>query len=255
MISWIERCRFAAAFLLGALASTVHAGSATIAVAANFLSPLEALEIEFEASTGHEIVIVAASTGQLYAQIVSGAPFDVLLAADQERPRMLADDGRADAASLVTYAVGRLALWTRAPALLDGLTLDTLRDGRFRWLAVASPELAPYGAAAREVLEALGLWKVLQPRIVRGENVAQTFVMAETGNAELAFVALSQALAYRGSAAHVTVPTELYAPIRQDAILLQRARENPAAVAFVKFLRSPAAAAVIERYGYGVAAD
>jgi molybdate transport system substrate-binding protein len=249
------RCGLTAAWVLGAIVPTARAESVTVAVAANFLSPVQALEAEFEAATGHEIVIVAASTGQLYAQIVSGAPFDVLLAADQQRPRLLAEQGRADAATQFTYAVGRMALWTREPALRDRLTLDLLADGDFRWLAIANPQLAPYGAAAQQALEALGFWQALERRIVRGENIAQTFVMAETGNAELGLVALSQAITYQGAAAYVVVPSELHDPIRQDAILLRRAQTSPAALAFMQFLRGPAMGAILERYGYDAAAE
>lgn len=234
----------------GAATAPARAETVTVAVAANFLAPLRALEAEFEASTGHEITAVVGSTGQLYAQIVNGAPFDVLLAADRERPRLLAEAGRGDAGSRFTYALGRLVLWTREPELRDGLMLDILRSDRFRWLAIANPEVAPYGRAARQVLESLGLRARLEPRIARGQNIGQAFVMAASGNAELGLVALSQALAHERPATYVLVPPGLYEPIRQDAIVLEHARENRGAGAFVEFLGSRAAAAVIERHGY-----
>lgn len=248
------RARLPALALLavGAGPGALHAESVTVAVAANFVTPLEALEVEFEAATPHDLTIVAASTGQLYAQIVNGAPFDVLLAGDVERPRLLAEQGAGDPGSRFTYAIGRLALWTRAPALREGLSLETLGRDDFRWLAIANPEVAPYGLAAQQTLESLGLWEALQPRLVRGQNIGQAFVMAESGNAELGLVALSQALAHDGPSAYVTVPPERYAPVRQDAIVLERARGNAAAAAFVEFLRAPAAKAVIERFGYDV---
>jgi molybdate transport system substrate-binding protein len=234
-----------------ACTSERHDEPLTIAVASNFASPLQALQSEFEAASGHQVRIVAASTGQLYAQIVNGAPFDVLLAADEERPRALGEEGWGEPSSRYTYAVGRLALWTRDPKYMDALTLDVLSRGDYRWLAIANPDVAPYGVAAQQLLAALGLWETLQTRLVRGQNIAQTFLMAATGNAQLGLVALSQALAYEEhAAAYVVVPRELHEPIRQDAILLKSARDNPAALAFMQFLKSPAAQALIEQYGY-----
>jgi molybdate transport system substrate-binding protein len=236
----------------GAAPPTAEAGSATIAAAANFALPLRTLESDFESATGHEIEVVSAATGQLYAQIVSGAPFDVLLGADQVRPALLAEEERGESASLFTYAVGRLALWTRDPELMAGLSVETLRTGDYRWLAIANPEFAPYGAAARDVLESLGIWVDLQARIVRGQSIAQAFAMAETRNANLGLIALSQALDYERTAAYVVVPQDLHGPICQDAILLNRAQHNEAARAFLEYLKSAEAKAVIERFGYAI---
>jgi molybdate transport system substrate-binding protein len=231
------------------------AGEVTVAVAANFLEPLRAIGTEFEAATGDELVIVAGSTGQLYAQIVNGAPFDVLLAADSERPALLAEQARGDPATRFTYATGRLALWSRRPDLVDPATLTQLDTLDFRWLAIANPDLAPYGKAAEQTLEALGVWSALAPaRIVRGQSVAQAFAMAQTGNADLGLVALSQAIAYEGEASYAIVPDTLHEPIRQDAILLRRAADNPTAHALVEFLRGAAAAAIMTRYGYSAGA-
>ncbi|HEX7080340.1 MAG TPA: molybdate ABC transporter substrate-binding protein [Gammaproteobacteria bacterium] len=244
------RCGALLGLVLALVSAPLAAETVTVAVAANFVTPLQALAAEFESASGHELTAVPGSTGQLYAQIVNGAPFDVLLAADQERPRRLVDEGRADRASLFTYAVGRLVLWTRDPEFRAGLALETLRRDDYRWLAIAQPDLAPYGAAARQVLREMSLWEALQGRIVFGPNIGQTFAMAETGNAELALVALSQALAYDGEAAHVVVPPELHEPIRQDAVLLTRATGNRAAVEFLAFLESPDAEKIIERFGY-----
>jgi molybdate transport system substrate-binding protein len=232
--------------------SGLVAETATIAVAANFLAPLETLEDLFEGETGHELVLVAASTGQLYSQIANGAPFDVLLSADEATVTRLIDEGRGDASTRFTYATGKLVLWTRAVDRFSPLDLEVLRRSDFRWLAIANPELAPYGLAAQQTLESLGLWQPLQSRIVRGQNIAQTFAMAETANAELALVALSQALAYDGRAAHVPVPAELYAPLHQDAVLLTRAADNGAARAFVNWLDGHLAADVIAGFGYDV---
>jgi molybdate transport system substrate-binding protein len=236
--------------LIGAACGTADAEQATIAVAANFLIAADALERQFEASSGHELVLTSGSTGQLYVQIINGAPYDVLLAADQERPRLLAENGRGDASSVFTYAVGRLVLWSgTANDFHDGPITDLLKSD-VRFIAIAEPDVAPYGRAAREFFERLGLWSELEARIVKGQNVAQTFAMVETGNAQLGLVALSQALAYRGPSAYRIVPPEFYEPIRQDAVLLLRAAGNLAARDFVDFLKSPEAREIIERFGY-----
>jgi molybdate transport system substrate-binding protein len=226
------------------------ADEVTVAAASNFLSPLQAIEVAFEASTGHAMRVSAGSTGQLYSQIRNGAPFDILLAADDVRTRLLVEDELGDAASVFTYAIGRLALWTTETDRAAGLALAPALASEFRWFAIAQPEVAPYGAAARQVLEALGAWDSIQTRLVRGQNIAQTFAMVETGNAELGLVALSQALTYDGAAAYVVVAQDLHDPIRQDAILLNRGQANPAAVALMQFLKSAAAREIIEASGY-----
>jgi molybdate transport system substrate-binding protein len=228
------------------------ADSVVVAVAANFAAPLAALEATFEAATEHKLEVRVGSTGQTYAQIVNGAPFDVFLAADQERPRLLAESGLADPASRFTYAEGRLVLWTQDPEFVDRLALGLLEGDEFRFLAIASPELAPYGAAAEQTLTNLGLWDSLQHqnRIVRGQSIAATFAFAATGNAELAFVALAQALSYQKAGAYLIVPETLYEPIRQDAVVIRHAADNAAAIAFMQFLKSPEAQATIERFGY-----
>jgi len=242
--------RLTALLLLTATsAAALRAETATIAVAANFLAPLETLQTLFENETGHELIVVAGATGQLYAQISNGAPFDVLLSADEEHVDRLVADGLGDDTARFTYAIGRLALWTR-DAKLEPLNLDTLRRTDFRWLAIANPDLAPYGRAAEQTLAALGLTQQIEHRLVRGQSVAQTFAMAETGAAELALVALSQALTYRDRAAYFEIPAELHAPLRQDVVLLKRAGDNAAARAFVNWLRGPLAAEVIEGFGY-----
>ena len=226
----------------------VQAEDVTVAVAANFAWPMAELEAVFAASGQHQVTVVGGSTGQLYAQIVNGAPYDVFLAADRARPEQLAQAGLGDAP--FTYALGRLALWTKDPELTRNLTLDVLANGGFRRLALANPRLAPYGVAAREALEFMGLWESAQSKIVLGENIGQTFAMVETRNAELGLVALSAVTAYAGTAAHITVPLEFHGPIRQDAIQLTRGRDNPAAQAFVNFLRHPEARRIIAEAGY-----
>ena len=230
------------------LASGVSAEQATVAVAANFAWPMGELEALFEADGVHELTVASGSTGQLYAQIVNGAPYDILLAADRERPRRLAEADLGNAP--FSYTLGQLALWTREPRFADGLRVDTLADGDFRRLAMANPRLAPYGVAARETLQAMGLWERLQAKIVFGENVGQAFAMAETRNAEIGLVALSAAVAYTGTATYVPVPPEYHGPIRQDAILLNRGRDNPAALAFVDFLRGTDARRIIAEAGF-----
>jgi molybdate transport system substrate-binding protein len=249
------RTRLFAALLAACAAAAARADTATIAVAANFAAPAEALQRAFERQTPHRLKLASGSTGQLYAQIKNGAPLDALLAADREHVDQLVAAGLADDSLRFTYAVGKLALWTRAPEKFAPLGLESLARTDYRWLAIANPELAPYGVAAEQTLRRLGLWDSLQGRIVRGESIAQTFAMAETRNADVAFVALSQAISYKGEAASFEVPAELYAPIRQDAVLLKRASGNAAARGFLLFLRGRDALRVIEGFGYGTASS
>jgi len=227
------------------------AGEASVAVAANFLPAVEALRAPFRDASGHTLRLSAGATGQLYAQIIHGAPHHVFLAADRERPRRLVLEGHAVTDSRFTYAVGALALWSADPAMLDE-PRAVLRAGRFRHLAIANPELAPYGAAARETLQSLGLWRTLQDKLVRGHNVAQAFQYVATGNAELGFVALSQVLDPRNphEGSRWVVPASLHGPICQDAVLLSRGANNPAARAFLDFLRSRDAAQILRALGY-----
>jgi molybdate transport system substrate-binding protein len=240
-----------AALLASCVPLTALAETATIAVAANFAAPAEALQQIFERQTPHRLTFATGSTGQLYAQITNGAPFDALLAADREHVDLIVAAGHAEETLRFTYAIGKLALWTRETDKLAPLDLSSLRRADYRWLAIANPEVAPYGLAAEQALRKLGLWDSLQSRIVRGESIAQTFALAETRNADLALVALSQVIAYKGAAASFEIPAELYAPIRQDAVLLKRAGGNAAARGFLVFLRGADALRVIQRFGYG----
>ena len=217
-----------------------------MAVAANAAEAVEALAAEFEQQSGHRVTISVGSTGKLYAQILHGAPFDVFLAADQERPRLLMEQGLAVQGSRLTYAVGRLVLWSSDRTV--EASAETLRGGSFRRLALANPDLAPYGSAARDTLRELGLWDELRPKIVLGENVGHAFAMTASGNAELGFVALSSVLGRRGR--HWEVPPDLYTPIRQDAVLLKRSAAAPAARGFHRFLGSLEARNVIESFGF-----
>ena len=237
--------------LVALAAGAANAGEATVAVAANFAAPAKVLAEQFSRETGHKIVLSTGSTGKFFAQIKSGAPFDVLLSADQATPQRLEAEKLAVAASGFTYAVGRLVLWSPLPSGVDDRGA-VLRAGHFKRLALANPKLAPYGAAAQQVLEHLGLWAAVQPKLVIGENIAQTFQFVASGNAELGFVALSQTREgdKPPAGSHWLVPASLYAPIRQDAVLLARGEANGAAREFVAFLRSNAARDVIRAYGY-----
>ncbi|MBX2806745.1 MAG: molybdate ABC transporter substrate-binding protein [Hyphomicrobiales bacterium] len=229
-------------------ANKADAGEVRVAVATNFTQPAKEIGGAFEMTTGHNVIFSFGSTGQLYAQITQDAPFDVFLAADQERPNRAVDEGFAIKSSLFTYAKGRIALFSRASDLIGGEAM--LSDTRFSKLAIANPLTAPYGAAAVEVLNGLGVYDALAPRIVKGNNIAQTYQFVETGNAEIGFVALSQ-IALHAEGSRWIVPEEMHAAIAQDAVHLIRGRENEAAAAFMKFLRDDAAQAIKEKYGYG----
>lgn len=230
-------------------AGIAHADPVRIAVAANFAGAAQALGRRFEAETGHVPTFVFGSTGSHYAQIVNGAPFDVFLAADVERPRLLEQRRLIVAGTRYTYAVGRIVLWSARENYIDDAGA-ILADGAFRRLAIADPDLAPYGRAARQALTALGHWQRLAPRIVRGKNVSQAFGFVSTGNAELGIVAASQIAGRDGGwpGSAWVIPSDLYEPIEQQAVLL---RDAPAGRSFIAFLRSDAARAVIRAHGYG----
>lgn len=241
--------------LLCCCAQPLWAGTVTAAVAANFTRPMQAIAERFEAETGHQLRLSFGSSGQLFAQIQNGAPFDVFLSADQTKPQALIDSGDALADSRFTYAVGALALWSSTPdRFSDGEAL--LRSGDFNRLAIANPRLAPYGVAAVEVLHRLGLNEQLADQIIQGQNIAQTHQFVATGNADLGLVALSQ-LIENGRAASGSawiIPANYYRPIRQDAVLLNRAHDNAAARALLDFLRSDTTQELIESYGYRIEA-
>ena len=237
------------AVVLAMSAGPAPADEVRIAVATNFAATMSALIERFEALTGHRVRASSGSTGSHYAQIRNGAPFDVFFAADDERPRLLEEEGLAVPGSRFRYAVGRLALWSMRPGYVDE-NGRVLESGNFRFLAIANPELAPYGAAARDVLLARGLWDALQSRLVRGQDIGQAYQFVATGNAELGFVAWAQlarqAPQIQGS--YWLVPESLHEPIAQEAVLL---KDVPAARAFVEFLQSPQARDIIRSHGYG----
>ncbi|KGM52284.1 molybdate ABC transporter substrate-binding protein [Lysobacter concretionis Ko07 = DSM 16239] len=231
--------------------SPARAGQARIAVASNFGEVARLLADDYSRRSGHAIQVSTASTGKLYAQIGHGAPFDILLSADDTTPLKLVREGLAIEASLYDYATGRLVLWSRRPELVrDGEAL--LRAGTFNKLAIANPELAPYGAAARELLTRLGRWDALQPKLVLGENVGQAMQFAFTANADVGLLPRSLAMEAEKKVGGSSwlVPQEQYRPIVQSAVLLSRARDNAAAVGFLQYLRGDAARAVIRAHGY-----
>jgi len=235
-------------FLLGGRLG--YAESVTVAVSSNFLVAFYDLKDSFELSRPHEVVLVTGSTGQLYAQIINGAPFDTFLSADQKTATLLVESGFADPSSQFTYARGQLVLWKNNLDVRASATLKELKEGHFRYLSIANPRIAPYGLAAQQTLTALGSWSQLQERIVLAENISQAFTWAQTGNADLGLVALSQALSYKTHGNFIVIPSALYDPILQDAILLMRGASNPAAIAFYKYLRSEDASDIIEKHGY-----
>jgi len=238
--------------LLGTLANCSPPearSSATVAVATNFKPTLEQLAADFESRTDYEIETVSGSTGKLYAQIIHGAPYDIFLAADQDRPSKLVQDGRAAVRDRFTYAIGGLALWS--PQESD-ITPDSLIDPDMNRLALANPDLAPYGLAAAQILDRLDLTETLQSKFVFGESVGQTFAFVSTGNADMGFVSSAQVLALPEDArgAYWLVPRQLHTAIAQDAVLLEGSKTNQAATAFFTYLKSPRAQETIRLSGY-----
>ena len=225
------------------------AGSTNVAVAANFTDAAKEIAAKFKAKTGHDAVLSFGASGQFYTQIKEGAPFQVFLSADDERPKKLVDDGLAVPESRFTYAIGKLVLWSKDPTIVKGE--ETLKANAFNKLSIANPTAAPYGAAAVETLKALEIYEVVQPKIVMGNTIAQAFQFVETGNADLGFVALSQLTGNVGGSRWM-VPQNLYSEIRQDAMLIKSGADNEAATAFMTFLRGAEARAVIEKYGYAL---
>jgi molybdate transport system substrate-binding protein len=232
-----------------AISGQAMAGQSNIAVAANFTDAAKEIAAVFKAKTGHEAVLSFGATGALYTQITQAAPFEILLSADAEHPKKAVDTGLGVADSRFTYAIGKLVLWSKNADLVKGE--ETLKGDGFTKLSIANPALAPYGAAAVETLKALKLDEAVQPKIVQGNSIAQTFQFIDTGNAELGFIALSQ-LAGRSEGSRWMVPQVLYNPIKQDAVLLKKGSTSEAATAFMTFLKGAEARAIIEKYGYAI---
>jgi molybdate transport system substrate-binding protein len=226
------------------------AEQALVAVAANFVPPFREIAIEFEHATGHQLQVAGGSSGNFYSQIKNGAPFDVFFSADMERPKLLEDEGFGVKGSRLTYAIGRLVLWSPNESLIKGE--ETLRSKQDKRLAMANPKTAPYGVAAMQALQKLELWDGLQPNIVMGESLGQTMGFIESGNAQLGFVAFSQIMdpKIRGKGSRWDVPTNLHEPIKQDVILLTKGKDNVAAKALLEFIGGPQARKIIEHYGY-----
>ncbi len=235
------------------LSGAVHADEVQVAVAANFTAPAKLIAADFEKDTGHKAQLSFGATGKFYAQITNGAPFEVLLAADDETPARLEKEGAAVAGTRFTYATGRLVLWSIKPGYVDDKG-EVLKKGDFKHLSIANPKLAPYGAAAIEALTALKLLEAVQPKFVQAENISQAHQFIATGNAELGFVALSQAFRdgriVEGSA--WVVPATLHQPIRQDAVILDKGRGKPAAEAWLKYLKGDKVKALIKSFGYEI---
>ena len=236
-----------------ALSAAAQAEVVQIAVAANFTAPARALAEIFARTTGHEAKLSFGATGAFYTQIKNGAPFDILLAADDERPIRLEKEGDTVPGSRFTYAIGQLVLWSAKPGFVDGEGA-VLKGGNVNKIAIANPKLAPYGAAAVETMDKLGLAAALTPKLVTGESIGQTYNFIATGNAELGFVALAQVLdgGKLKSGSMWVVPAKYHAPIIQDAVILKRAAANPAAKAWMALMRSPNTQDFIRSYGYEV---
>lgn len=242
------------AVFLGVLGSfSAQADEVQVAVAANFSAPIEEIAKAFNKATGHQLKISTGASGKFYAQIKNGAPFQVFLSADEEKPAQLEKDGLAVQGTRFTYAIGKLVLWSAAPAVVDNKG-KVLERNQFNKIAIANPKTAPYGEAAMETLNALKLKSLIEPKIVMGENISQTYQFVATGNAAIGFVALSQITKdnkLTGGSAWV-VPEKLYSPINQDAVLLVNGKDSAAARQLLVFLRGDESLKVIKSYGYGV---
>ncbi|TCD24101.1 molybdate ABC transporter substrate-binding protein [Pseudomonas sp. IC_126] len=246
-------CKIAALFMTALLPFASHAAEVQVAVASNFTKPMQAIAEHFEQDTGHKALLAFGSTGKFYAQIRNGAPFDVLLAADEEVPAKLESEGQGVTGSRFPYAIGTLVLWSPRKDYVEDQA-KALTERPYRHLAIANPKTAPYGAAAMATLEKLGLTESTRGRLVQGENIAQAHQFVASGNAELGFVALSQVVD-EGAISQGSgwiVPASFHPPIRQDALLLNKGRDNPAAQALLEYLKSAKAAEVIEAYGYSL---
>ncbi|WP_165666513.1 molybdate ABC transporter substrate-binding protein [Metapseudomonas otitidis] len=249
----LQLSRVFVALIASAAAHLALAQDVQVAVAANFTAPIQAIAKDFQQNTGHKLVIATGATGQFYAQIHNGAPFEVFLSADDSTPAKLEQEGATVPGSRFTYAIGTLALWSAKPGYVDAQG-EVLKKNDYQHLSIANPKAAPYGLAATQVLEKLGLTAQLKGRLVEGQNITQAHQFIATGNAELGFVALSQIYKdgrVTGGSAWI-VPAALHDPIKQDAVILAKGKDNPAAQALVDYLKGEKAAAVIKSYGYQI---
>lgn len=245
------RKSFVWTFLFVAYATNLRAEEALVAVAANFSAPMQQIAASFQKDTGHQLKMSFGATGGIYAQIKNGGPFDVFLSADQITPQKLEAEGLGVAATRFNYATGQLVLWSKQDGLVDEKG-QVLRGKNIQRIALANPKLAPYGVAAWETMTALGLLEELKPKMVQGDNIAQTYQFISTQNAQVGFVALSQVFAngQLTSGSAWIVPPHLYKPIRQDVILLKNGKDNSAAKALLIYLKGEKAKAVMKSYGY-----
>lgn len=233
------------------LVSTASANQATIAIASNFSAPAKAIVKAYESESGYKVQLVTGSSGVLYAQIKSGAPFHAFLSADTIKPSALIEDGLAESGSLFTYVTGTLVLWSATAGMVNQGG-QVLEKGKFSHLALANPKLAPYGSAAEQVLKHLGHYESLQAKLVQGANIAQAFQFVQSGNAELGFVSFSQVVALKPQKHGYfwVVPADFYEPIQQGAVLLDKGKNNKSAIGFLRFLRSEQAQKIMRDYGY-----
>jgi molybdate transport system substrate-binding protein len=231
-------------------AAPAVAADTQVAVAANFTEPAKEIAAAFAKASGHRAVLNFGSSGAFYTQLSHGAPYEVFLSADADRPKKAEQDGYGVPGTRFTYAIGQLVLYSAQPGLVDGAGA-VLKRGGFNKISIAEPSAAPYGVAAIQTMQKMGVYQALTPKIVKGSSIAQAYQFVSTGAAELGFVALSQVINIEGGSRWV-VPESLHAPIDQQAVLLFTGRKNPAALAFMKFMKSPEAIAIIKRYGYGV---
>ena len=252
MLKTVKLSKLLIGLVLAGVASVASAENVSVAVAANFREPLQDISAKFQRATGHTVSISAESSGKIVSQIKNGASYDIFLSADETKPIKLEQEGGIVPGSRFTYAIGKLALWSATPGYVDNKG-KVLKTGSYNHIAIADPKLAPYGLAATQTLQKMGLTAAVNDKLVVGKNIGTTFGYIQTGNAELGFVALSQIykdgrLTHGGS--YWLVPKNYYKPIRQDAVLLPGGKDNPAAVALMKYLKSPAARKVMKSYGY-----
>ncbi len=247
----LPHCHLTAILLVTLAHTTTHAAEAQVAVAANFAEPIKAIAAVLEKTTGHTLKISIGASGAIYTQIRNGAPFDVCLSADQQRPELLENDGLAQPGTRFTYATGQLVLWSVKAGRVDAKG-EVLKAADLGKVAYANPKTAPYGAAAVQVIGRLGLGAALAPKLVQGESIGQTFGFVKTGNADVGFVAMSQVLlgGRLKEGSMWAVPPALHDPIRQDAVILKRGANNEAAQALIKLLQSPNIKELIRSYGY-----
>jgi molybdate transport system substrate-binding protein len=240
--------------LLALVPAPAWAGEVRVAVTSSFFDTMTAVSEQFRTATGHQALLTEASSGELYAQILTGAPFDVYLASDQLDAKNLEDDGFAVSGTRFSYAVGRVTLWSPRPGRIGANGMETLRQGEFKTLAISNPRTNGYGQAAVQALKAMGLWSAVQERIVETENSRTAFQWVAGGKADLGLVPLGEVLDpdVKEKGSRWDVPEHFHTPVRQEAVLLVHGKDNPAALALLTFLRSDQARQTMQRFGYGI---